>query len=87
MSSLDRNAIAGQCDTSLDGKIQQVAEEDLQKKKTAATAAKNIAEAKAQKAAEKEETNRAMTEAGLICLVEIRIKYQPRQSTPTRRLT
>ena len=48
-----------------------VAEEDLQNKQTLATAAKNMAEAKAQKAAEKEETNRAMTEAGLICLVEI----------------
>ena len=55
-----------------------VAEEDLQNKQKQATAAKNMAEAKAKKAAEKEETNRAMTEAGLICLVEVRIKFQHR---------
>ena len=42
-----------------------VAKEDLEQKLAAAAAAKELAEAKARKAEEKEEMNRAMSEAGL----------------------
>ena len=55
-----------------------VATEDLEKKQLAATTAKSVAEAKAKQVAEKEETNRPMTEQGLMALVEVRIKYQHR---------
>ena len=54
------------------------AKDNLKQKLAAAAAAKELAEAKARKAAAKEEVLRPMSEAGLVCLIETRIKFQHR---------